>query len=215
MNKIRVISATIIVTLVLFSTCVSSCSSTNTSQESNEDSIRRADSIAAIEAAEKAAEEARLDSIRQDSIDTVNKIIASIPSFKEIRDARYDTQDLLKLFRSRGFSASARKTQYTITEEEAGAEEPGTYTKYSPVIATLNINDKEVCKFQQLNEHGWGFKITINGAPEVLEQMKNNADASFKKDLAEYGWDGNYWKNSCRCTLKGNTLEYFIDQNGD
>ncbi|MDE6273248.1 MAG: hypothetical protein K2M31_09625 [Muribaculaceae bacterium] len=199
--------------LCLFSAC------SNSDKQHEEDSIRRADSLAAIEAAEKAAEEARLDSIRQDSIEKAEKLIASIPTFKEIRDAvsTFDTAKQLNLFKSRGFTSNYKKHTYTVSEEEAGAEEPGTYTVNGPVTATLTIDGNEVCKYQELNNHGWGFKITINDAPQILEKMKKDADEYFRKDATAGGYfaDDSYWKQYCRCRIKGDTFEYFIDQMGD
>ena len=47
------------------------CSGNGASEKANEDSIRIADSIAKVEAAQAAAEQARLDSIRQDSINSI------------------------------------------------------------------------------------------------------------------------------------------------
>lgn len=127
----------------------------------------------------------------------------------------YTPETQLKLFRNRGFTANSKKYTYTISEEEAGAVGPGTYTDYTPVVATLTIDGKEVCKYQEIREHGSGFKLTVNGAPQVLEQMKKEGQACLKKDINDIGYYGDDWRQYCRCRVKGNTFEYFIDQIGD
>ncbi len=149
---------------------------------------------------------------------TASNIINKIPSFAEIYNQLFNHDSLVSLFTNRGFEVSAPTYTYTITEEEAGPEEPGTYVGYKPVVAKLNVGGEPSCVFEQIIEHGWGFKITINGAPEVLAAMKKAADAKFHEEMeqfTQYGFELDELMEYSRCSLNGNTLEIFIDQMGD
>lgn len=141
--------------LAIFSmagTFLTGCTGRNMERE-REDSIRQADSIkAALQAEEEAkaaAEQARLDSLRQDSILPIERAIAVIPTFKEIQNS----QDLVSFFKKRGFTIS-KKTAYVDKYED----------NFTFITAIYNPGNGIYCKFV---EDLYGYDYTITGAPEL------------------------------------------------
>ena len=172
--------------LCLFSAC------SNSDKQHEEDSIRRADSIAAIEAAEKAAEEARLDSIRQDSIEKAEKIIASIPTFSEVDRGNFAT-----LFKKKGFEISYKKGKVWDNEVLD-------FVPYNNTIASLNKGGEPSCLFVE-NDNGW--TMTINGAPELLDKFASDAKNNVAKLKREN--KGDWYFEAFKVTVSGNSVKMY------
>lgn len=147
------------VSAIVMSMAVTGCSGGN-AQKERDDSIRRADSLAAVEASIqedlKAAEQARLDSIRQDSIAKAenDKFLNALPDPKKIVwDAKAG-----KYLKSLGFEGSSKGN-------EDYAE--GTYT--------LTMGDK-TCKVHYTSEFNVGdTEVTITGDDDALDKFYKKA----------------------------------------
>ena len=63
---------------------MASCSGNGTTEKANDDSARIADSIAQVEAAKAAAEQARVDSLRQDSIANAEKAAQEASKYDDL-----------------------------------------------------------------------------------------------------------------------------------
>lgn len=157
-----------------------------------QDSLLTADSIAKAEAEAAAlAEQARLDSIRQDSIVKAEKIIAAMPTFKEIEDNRGSLEGM---FKRKGFIISYAKGEAWNPET--------TYFEYTPrIVAKLNSGGTPSFSYV---ENDNGYKVTITGAPEKLERFGKDAKAWLKKWKAQAPDDWYY--QEFKVTVSGNTV---------
>lgn len=181
-----------LILLPLAALLLASCN-TNKSSEADPaaDSIRRADSIAAIQAVAETAEKARIDSLREDSIAKINLAKENIPSFKEV-NSKYG-QQLSSMFKSRGFEVSSTTVMCFSPEDECDV--PVKFT-----IAKLKQGDLS-CEFRQTEG---GFKMTINGAPDVLAKFASDAKNYIAKLKRESPND--YWVQNYSAVQKGNTV---------
>lgn len=163
MNKL------IFIAIALVMTAVTACgpSAAEKAEKARQDSIRVADSLNAVAAA---IERARLDSLRQDSIEKYQQFVAAIPSFTEIENSRGNWK---KLFANRGFSMSS----HTVIGWDCDALED---VPYKAVIGTLQMGDR-YCQFYK-TQNG-GFKMTIKGAPTLLEEFANQGRAYVAKQI--------------------------------
>lgn len=172
-----------------------SCSGNGTSYEkARQDSIRIADSIAQVEAAKAIAEQARQDSIRQDSIKRIEKAIASIPSFYEFEKNSHRG----KFLKERGFN---------VTEKYV--YEGGDLVDYYDVKATFQPTEGISCTFKNNMGGAAGFSITIDGAPDVLNKIYEDAKSFVKTRNKQYSSEGS--EECGEVSLKNNTVkvEYF------
>ena len=173
---------------------MASCAGNGSSEKAREDSARIADSIAQVEKAKAEAEQARQDSIRQDSIKKIEKAIASIPTFYEFeKNSRRG-----KFFKDRGFSV-VEKYVYVDVDIEY----------YYDVKATFKPADGISCTFK--NDYGGygGFSITLEGAPEVLNKIYEDAKSFVKSRNKQYRSEGS--EETGQVSLKNNTVrvQYF------
>lgn len=157
----------------------------------------RADSIAAVEAqhAAEAAEQARLDSIRQDSINQANLFAAKVPLFGQINE-KYGDQ-LAAFFKSRGFDVS-------YTYGKTWEPETGDMTPVKQINATLKVGDNECTYRERHNDAGYAQIMTIKGAPEKLNEYAASARAyiaTMKKQNP-----GDWYFDSVKVTVSGNTV---------
>ena len=156
---------------------MASCSGNGASEKANEDSIRIADSIAQVEAAKVAAEQARLDSIRADSIKQVeaDAFYNKLPDPKKIVWDGKAGNYLKKL----GFSGNTHG-------DEDYAE--GTYI--------LTYGDK-TCKVHFTTEPNEGdTEVTITGDDNALEKFYKRASKM----------RASYFEGGTEVTKKGNTI---------
>ena len=152
--------------LLIVSIVFLSCSGNNT-EKLREDSIRKADSIAAIQAekeeAARAAEQARLDSIRQDSIEQEAKLNLAQMSF-------INNNNWLKTLPKFGFKLKKKKTSEDWDEWE------GT----DRVLTTDYIYQRD------LNGRVVTFEFSLMEYKEDGTEIGNRYDASMTiKDPAE------------------------------
>lgn len=155
------------------------------------DSALQADSLAAVQRAAEQAEQARQDSIRQDSIDKEEAALAAIPTFREL----LKNQNNPALLKSRGFNVSTKQEYYE-----------GDDAYYTHVTATYSTPAGVKVKYTD-----WllGFTIKITGAPEVLNKIYLDA----QKYVAEESQKNGGWWNECwSVKKKGDEVEvYFPD----
>ena len=186
MKKILYVALSIITAGIWVASCTNGGSGGN-AEKLREDSIRIADSIAEEEAAKaqalQAAEQVRLDSLRQDSIEEREKVLANIPSMVEI----IKNGDPAPLFRKRGFKVKIER--YTVD------------TDMLLVTATYNPGNGISCKYTEgVND----IRYTIKGAPELLEKFYSEAKVFSEKDktwnVDIQDWEG--WE----ITKKGDTI---------
>lgn len=156
-----------------------------------QDSIREADSIAAYEAAVAAAEAARADSIRRDSIAAVQSALENIPTFNQVMDA-YDRKSL---FKSKGFATSTKEVYNEM------------YDMYEPML-TATYNPAPGISYKYKEDWG-GFKITITGAPDFLDQYYAAAKAWMEKYKRDAGSD-DWWAQASSATKSGNTITLYF-----
>ncbi|MDE5869469.1 MAG: hypothetical protein K2H18_04480 [Muribaculaceae bacterium] len=145
---------------------VVSCGPTRAERElaARRDSIRRADSIAAVEAAR--IEKARQDSIEkaiQDSIAMVEAFESKIPSFTRIFNSGED--ELRSYLTGLGFTRSKKGH---VSYETGDGEETITYT--------LQVDPYHYCIFVDGSGYeSYWREFTIVGAPEKWQQAKSEA----------------------------------------
>lgn len=150
---------------------MASCAGNGNSEKAREDSIRIADSIAALEAAqaEAEAEQARLDSLRQDSITHEINMRLKPEVFRDFFNEKKMKKDL----RALGFN---------LIEEEYEHEEEwdGYYAIYK---RTLNGRTIDI-------EYGYdtsnGGSIKFSDKNDLEQFKKDLLNSGFKKD--EYGY---------------------------
>ena len=105
-----------------------SCSGNGTAEKAKDDSASVADSIAKVEAAKAAAEQARLDSLRQDSIekaeaaakydDLVDKFVSSVNKIERAAD-RHDFSNMHALVNKyTSLQNQVNKIKDNLTEEQ-------------------------------------------------------------------------------------------------
>ena len=168
MKKISLFSLFLFVVSVILSCCAG-----NNSEKLREDSIRKADSIAAIQAekeeAMRAAEQARLDSIRQDSIENEEKLRIKPQYFISYVS---DTQKKLK---SLGFKKVREKIEM---DDEIGIEVGE--IRYERVL-----NGRKI-----IYEFSWD---TCHA--EILTFQDSSDLERFKEDLKNLGFkkEGNFY----------------------
>ena len=153
------------------------CGGSKEAEKAAEDSARRADSMAQVKAAEEAAiaaaEQARLDSLRQDSIEKREKAIERIPSFSQINNGNLES-----VLKKAGFKIKKK------TGEEPWGGEYFTYV----ASATYNPVEGVSCTYKAT---GNGFSFTIVGADDQLEQFYQDAKnyiAKAKRNNPEDPW---------------------------
>ncbi len=168
-----------------------SCSGSKADEQAREDSERRADSIEAVEDAARSAERARQDSIRLDSIQKAEEFASAIPSFTEVADSQ---GNWASLFKKRGFSISYKSSK-------GWDNEMGEDVTVKLVIAKLNEGSEPSCVF---TENNFGFAMTINGAPELLDQYDREAKAYVAKLKKEQPDD--WYTQGYKVTRSGNTV---------
>ena len=173
---------------------IASCGGNGTSEKVREDSSHIADSIAQVEAAKAAAEQARLDSLSQDSIKKIEKAIASIPTFYEFEKNSYRG----KFFKERGFR---------VTEKYINVG--GDIGDYYDVKATFKPIEGISCTFKNYLGGAGGFSITIDGAPEVLNKIHIDAKSFIKARNKQFRSEGS--EEFGQVSMKNNTVkvEYY------
>lgn len=147
-----------VATMLLFA----SCSGNGSSEKAKEDSARIADSIAKVEAAKEASEQARLDSLRQDSITQEINMRLKPEVFRDFFNEKKMKKDLSAL----GFKLL--KEEYDHEEEWDGY-----WAKYK---RTMNGRTIEI---------EYGFDTSNSGSIKFSD--KNDAE-QFKKDLLNSGF---------------------------
>ena len=161
----------IFASLFMMLLCVAtSCASKENTEKLREDSIRQADSIAAVEAALQAQEQARLDSIRQDSIAKaeVENFFKALPDPNKI----VWEMNAGKYLKSLGFEGSTK----IINKDEEESE--GTYT--------LTMGDR-VCKVHFTTTFNEGdTEVKITGDEDALTKFYQKA-AKMKATYEEGG----------------------------
>ncbi|MCH5237552.1 MAG: hypothetical protein J1E95_07120 [Muribaculaceae bacterium] len=178
---------------------ITACSNTKRAEQAEQaeqvldDSIRAADSISRVEAME-AAEAARLDSIRQDSINKAKVLDKNFPTVKMLTsvDMDYfglgmkDANQLRNIFTARGYKKEGTNSyifdeggahQVIIKiipekienlEYEYSPEEQEPYYILTNVVLTFS-DEKDAIKF-------------VNTAPRKLEQIKRNKNVVTVED---------------------------------
>lgn len=144
------------------------------------------DSIAREEAL---MEQKRMDSIRQDSIDKIEKFKAAIPTLKQI-----DSNDPQKLFSKLG---------YKITTKRGYDERVDEYYTYV-AKAIYEVNDKMKVTYQPIEG---GFTITITGAPEARDKFYSDAKASIAKSKRECPDDA--WISEWYAKISGDKITVY------
>lgn len=159
-------------------------------EKAAEDSARRADSMAQVKAAEEAAiaaaEQARLDSLRQDSIEKREKAIEKIPSFSQINGANMES-----VLKKAGFKIKKK------TEEVPWGGEYFTYV----ASATYNPVEGVSCTYKTT---GNGYSFTIVGADDQLEQFYQDAKNYIAK--AKRNNPADPWVAEWSAKKSGNTV---------
>ena len=159
-------------------------------EKATEDSIRRADSIAQVKAAEEkalaAAEQARLDSLRQDSIEKREKAIEKIPSFSQINGANMES-----VLKKAGF-----KIKKKTGEEPWG----GDYYTYI-ASATYNPVNGVSCTYKALD---LGYSFTIVGADDKLDKFYQDAKNYIASEKRKHSDD--WWYTQWSAKKSGNTV---------
>ena len=166
------------------------CSGNGEAVKELRDSIRRADSIRAedsiAEARALALEAARMDSLRQDSIEKVEKAIAAIPTFHDL----YSPGKREAMLKKRGFKIKKRKEFI----------EPWGDREF--ITATLNPAPGISCKYV---EEETCSKFTLKGLPELLDQFYADAKAYIARKKKE--WPDDHWVQDWSAVKKGDTVE--------
>ena len=135
------------------------------SEKAREDSIRIADSIAQIEAAKAAAEQARLDSIRQDSIQNAEEFSRVVKALENLPNEK---DKIVGYLTALGFKGS-KKTS-TRTQDYIGSEIEVEVEKYH---YTFTLGDKSITYSMDFEDTlAFGSctqKITVEGDDDALD----------------------------------------------
>ena len=179
-----------------------SCSGNGTTEKAQEDSKRLADSIAQVKAA---AEQARLDSIRQDSIQKAEleafNINLFVSPFKEEgfqgkgMELKTDKQ-ISKALANLGFSEN--KSVRTRTEEICGSWETWKSTKYT---YSKTIGDKTI-----IVENEDELEIIFPNSELKEKFMKSAIKAGYKKDNNYSDREGTFYKGPSDCYYRGSDI---------
>lgn len=165
------------------------CGARQSAEERRRDSLRAIDSILAVKHDEEmriaAIEQARQDSLRQDSIAKAESARAAIPTFGEIENST----NRVSLFKSRGFKVAIKKVFNDQLDD---------YDDY--LTATYSAGGVS-CTYKT----EWdGYKYTINGAPDLLEKFYSEAKASI--DAQRRTNPNDAWVQQWKATKAGNTV---------
>ena len=167
-----------------------SCSGSNAVEKGRDDSARIADSISQVEAAKAAAEQARLDSIRQDSIrrDSISKhkkIMSSVPSFNTL----YSSDKKADLLKSMGYDV---KSTIEVSDVLGPLE-----------IFTAKLKPSDDVSIQ-IKGKGIEYEFTVNGSPELLNKIFNDAKKWVDNKKGRDG--GDEWIEGWYAKKRGNTI---------
>lgn len=121
--------------------------------------------------------------------DPAELLAQAVPTYNEI----YNTADREALFRNHGFSIKHRK-EYSDQMEE--------YVEL--FTATYSVADGVDYTFA---DGMYGFDITINGAPELLEQQYTEAKRLLNKEKRAAGED-EWWIQHTNISRHGNTFSF-------
>ena len=162
---------------------MASCSGNRTTEKASDDSARTADSIAQVETAKAAAEQARLDSLRTDSIkhEEEKLFYNSLPNIKKL--AVSDHKKVTKYLHSLGFKGAFKEKGM---EEDWRAD--GTFT--------LEKGQRKCIVKAHIDGYYQDCSITITGDDEAKEKFYKEAK---KITRTTYG-------SPIRTKLKGNTI---------
>lgn len=136
---------------------MTSCSGNGSSDKSSDDATFRADSIAKVEAAKAAAEQARLDSLRTDSINKAEaeSFYNSLPKLKKL--ATFDEKKVTKYLHSLGFNG---------TFKVEGMEEDWRANG----IFTLERGERKCVVKAHISGYFEDYDITITGDAEAVDR---------------------------------------------
>ena len=113
-----------------------SCSGGKNAEQEREDSIRRADSLAAIEAQIEALEQARLDSLRQDSLNRVaSKLTFQTFSVSE----KVDGVSLQSLDSDKKIESRLKEKGFELTETKKEQKKDYDWTPQNPTFYTVTV----------------------------------------------------------------------------
>ena len=184
---------------------MASCSGNGTTEKASDDSARIADSIAQVENAKAAAEQARLDSICQDSIQKAEleafNINLFVSPFKEEgfkgkgMELKTDKQ-ISKALANLGFSEN--KSVRTRTEEICGSEETWKSTKYT---YSKIIGDKTI-----IVENEDNVEIIFPNSEIKEKFMKSAIKAGYKKNNNYSDREGTFYEGPSDCYYRGSDI---------
>ena len=180
---------------------ISSCEK-KAAQKAYEDSIHRADSIAREEAlrqameAAQAAEQERLDSIRKDSLQIIDRFNEALlkPSEVFIKTDPYnpikEPQTIAQLLDSKGYKLITKKLNFMV-ETEWGGDMLASYWKYKLEMENPYSNTTYSTEVYIGDVYGDALEITFNDEKEAIDFVKNSSPYIQNKrgntyDLSDY-----------------------------
>lgn len=173
--------------MLTVSTVIISCSGRNAEKE-REDSIRRADSIAAVEAANeealRLAEQNRQDSISQDSIQNAENFTQAVKALENISSAS-DIDKYLKNLGFTGATKSSKKSQYDPLIEE-DREIDVTKANYTFTSGDKTINYQSETE-ESLSGGSSTEKITVEGDSEALDNLYKALKVKVEGEITKKG----------------------------
>ena len=166
---------------------MASCSGNASSEKEREDSIPKVDSLAQMEAVRqaeevsKAAEQARLDSIRQDSIKIIDKFHESLlkPSDVFLKNHSEDnsvkeSKEIIKVLDSKGYKLLTKKLNFPV-ETDWGGDMTASYWKYRLEIENPYSNKKYNCEVYIGEVYGNDLEITFNSEKEAIDFINRSS----------------------------------------
>ena len=177
---------------------MASCAGRQSSEDARKDSIRRADSIALIkaeatrieaeEAAKAAAEQARLDSIRQDSIKSREKLNNFNLKHLTIKweDGAYlkDFKDIKSFLTKEGFKIASKKKEKIYYDSDGETE------TWTPDVYTFIRPDIEIKVFSNCNDCPISEVRIILSSDEIKDKILSNTLVGMKKRGTDYYFSG-------------------------
>lgn len=145
-----------------------SCSNAQKEAEkARQESIARADSLAAVA---DALEQARLDSLRQDSIQKVTDFMNKVPTFSELYNL--DIEQAASYLKALGFTKTTRGKRPSETNANGEFDDEATWV----TTWKLKVDENHYCvvEISEMFEGG-STELIIVGAPQKLEESKRAA----------------------------------------
>ena len=182
---------------------MASCSGNTTKEKAKEDSIRIADSIAQVEAAKAAAEQARMDSIRQDSI---NNATAGLTFQMFCKPEKVEGVNLQSFLSLKQITANLEKIDFSLTKTQKKKDKDYDWTPDNPTYYTKTITTfakpigNNITTVKLEGADGYVSKAIIEfPKPDDVSEFKGTVKGKLK-DTDIY-WHEMYIK------YKGNTVE--------